>query len=194
MFEPLFDYIHRLSSLTLTNEEKLLIQENFKFKKLRKRQYFLQEGDICQYMGFIMKGAVRMFSVDHKGHEHILRFGLENWWAGDYESYNMLTPSRYHIETLEDTEFLMVTNEQIHELSARIPAVDATIRIMDQRSAIAAQKRMHNAISLTAEERYEELAKTYPMFLQRFPQSMIASYLGISPETLSRIRKHALQR
>lgn len=193
MYDSLFLYIETKSSMILNEGDRILLQSKFKPKKLRKRQYFLQEGDVCKYMGFIVKGSTRMFTVDEKGHEHILRFGLESWWVGDYESYHLLTPSRYHIEALEDTELLLVTYEQIQEMITSIPAFDATIRAMDKQNVIANAKRMHAAISLTAEERYEELAKTYPIFLQRFPQNMIASYLGISPETLSRIRKNALK-
>lgn len=192
MFEPLYLYIENYSSLTLNEGEKELIKDAFKFKKLRKKQYYLQEGDVSKYIGFLIKGAMRMYSVDQKGHEHIVRFGLENWWMGDYESFNMLTPSRYNIDAVEDAELLMITNPQIQELTQKIPAVDAMIKQLDRRSNIAAQNRLHAAISLTAEERYQHLQETYPGFTQRFPQNMIASYLGISPETLSRIRKHSL--
>ncbi|CAM3710690.1 Crp/Fnr family transcriptional regulator [Mucilaginibacter galii] len=192
MFEPLYLYIENYSSLTLTQPEKELISHTFKLKRLRKKQYYLQEGDISKYIGFLIKGAMRMYSVDHKGHEHIIRFGVENWWMGDYESYNMNTPSRYNIDAVEDSELLAISGHQMQELMAKIPAVNAMIKLLDRRSNIAVQNRVHAAISLTAEERYQNLQETYPAFLQRFPQNMIASYLGISPETLSRIRKHSM--
>jgi CRP-like cAMP-binding protein len=194
MIDQLFSYIEKQSSLKLSEDDRKRIEDNFKFKKLRKRQYFLQEGDICRYMGFIIKGAMRMYSVDQKGHEHILRFSMEDWWVGDYESYTLLVPSRFNIDALEDTELLLISNEQIQGLTAVVPAIAKMIKVMDQRAAIATQKRMHAAISLTAEERYDELYASYPQLLQRFPQGMIASYLGISPETLSRIRKSVTQK
>jgi CRP-like cAMP-binding protein len=192
MFEPLYLYIENYSSLTLTPAEKELISHTFKLKRLRKKQYYLQEGDVSKYVGFLIKGAMRMYSVDHKGHEHIIRFGVENWWMGDYESYNLHTPSRYNIDAVEDSELLTISGNQMQELVAEVPAVDAMIKLLDQRSNIAGQNRVHTAISLTAEERYQHLQETYPAFIQRFPQNMIASYLGISPETLSRIRKHTI--
>lgn len=193
-FEPLFKYIESKSALSLNDDEKTLIQSAFKPKHLRKRQYLLQEGDVCKYMSFIVKGSGRMYSVNEKGQEHIIRFAIENWWLGDYESYNFGIPSLYNIEVLEDSEVLMIEHEGIKELSAKVPAVDLMIREIDKKGTVATQKRIHSSISLSAEERYDNLVKSYPEFLNRFPQSMIASYLGISPETLSRIRKNLLKK
>jgi len=134
-----------------------------------------------------------MFAVDEKGHEHILHFGLEDWWVGDYESFYMMTPSKYFVEALEEVDMILITNEQLQELARTIPAIAAMLESINRGAAIANNKRMHAAISFSAEERYEDLARTYPHFFQRFPQNMIASYLGISPETLSRIRKMAIK-
>jgi len=194
LYEPLFVYIASKSSLQLNDEEKQLIEQAFKIKHLRKRQHLLQEGDVCKYMAFVVKGAGRMYSVNESGQENIIRFAIESWWLGDYESYNLHTPSLYNIEMFEDSDVLLVGYEQIQELRKNVPAVDLMIREIDRNGAIATQKRIHAAISQGAEERYNLLAKTYPEFLLRFPQSMIASYLGISPETLSRIRKNALHK
>jgi CRP-like cAMP-binding protein len=188
MYEALFHYIETRSGLQLTADEKTLIESKFRPRTLRKRQYFLQEGDVSRNAAFVVKGSARMFSVDEKGHEHIVRFALENWWLGDQESFYSLTPSRYHIEVLEDTELLVITTAIALELRDQLRSFDLTIKAMDRQLAVAAQHRIHSALSMTAEERYDDLANTYPEFIQRFPQNMIASYLGISPETLSRIR------
>lgn len=190
MYDILFQYIETRSGLRLTEEDQAIIEAKFYHKRLRKKQYFLQEGDVCKQIAFIVKGAARMFSVDEKGHEHIVRFGLETWWLGDHESFNLLTPSRFHIEMLEDTDLLVITTVHAYELREQVKGFDLTIKAMDKQLSIATQKRIHAAISMTAEERYEDLVNTYPQFLQRFPQNMIASYLGISPETLSRMRKN----
>jgi CRP-like cAMP-binding protein len=194
MFEPLFNYFEAQSGLVLSCDETKLVESHFSGKRLKKKQFFLQEGDICKYMGFILKGAARMYSIDEKGHEHILRFGMESWWIGDYESYMLQTPTAFHIDMLEDTDLLVVTRNGIQELINAVPAVAETLKAIDKKSAIATQRRIHASISLTAEERYELLVKTYPDFLQRFPQNMIASYLGISAETLSRIKKNISSR
>lgn len=189
MIEPLHQYFEQKSGLPLTDEEKSRIESGFKLKKLRKKQYLQQEGDICKHMGFVIKGAARMFSVDDRGHEYILRFGMEGWWLGDYESYMLEEPTKFYVEMLEDTDLLIISKEQMMKLIATIPAVAETIRVIDKKNFIITQQRIHAAISQTAEERYESLIKSHPDFLQRFPQNMIASYLGITPESLSRIRK-----
>jgi CRP-like cAMP-binding protein len=191
MFDKLRNYIDTQLADTVSDEEFGLIKQAFVGKKIRRKQYLLQEGDVCKYIAFIVKGAMRQYSVDTKEMEHIVRFGIENWWMSDRESFIMLTPSRYNIDAVEDTDLLMITNASLQELRAHSPSFTKLGQLLDGRSYIAAQKRIHASISLTAEERYLDLLKSNPDFLQRFPQNMIASYLGISPETLSRIRKHS---
>lgn len=192
-FEAFFDYIQEISDKRLSEEDKTLLTAHFKPKRLRKRQYFLQEGDVCKYIGFVIKGSARTFTVDEKGHEHIMKLSMENWWLADFESFYLLTPSRFNIEALEDLEVLQTTNAQIEEFLKHIPAFSAMANVINQNYTIANQKRMQAAMSYTAEERYEDLIRNYPDFLKRFPQNMIASYLGISRETLSRIRKNAIK-
>jgi CRP-like cAMP-binding protein len=194
MHDALFAYIEAKSAQKITDEEHELIRSKFQTKRLRNRQYFLQGGDVCKYLGFIVKGSARMFSVDDKGHVHIIRFGLESWWLSDAESFTSLMPSRYNIEMLEDSDLLVISVADAYELRDKSRVFDLTIKAMDQQASVAMQKRIHAAISMTAEERYEDLINTYPQFLQRFPQNMIASYLGLSPETLSRIRKNSMTR
>jgi len=191
-FEAFFDYIQKISGKVLSEDDKQLLTAHFIPRKLRKRQYFLQEGDVCKYIGFIVKGSARTFTVDEKGHEHILKLAVENWWLADFESFYRLTPSRFNIEALEDLDILQSTNAEIEEFLKQIPAFSAMSNVISQNNTIASQKRIQN-ISYSAEERYEEFISDYPYFLQRFPQSMIASYLGLSSETLSRIKKNALK-
>ncbi|GAA3989397.1 Crp/Fnr family transcriptional regulator [Mucilaginibacter dorajii] len=190
-FEAFFDYIQEISGKPLSEDDEQLLMAHFKPKKFRKRQYFLQEGDVCKYIGFIVKGSARTYTVDDKGHEHILKLSLENWWLADFESFYKLTPSRFNIEALENLEVLQSTNAQIEEFLKDIPAFSAMANVISQNNTIATQKRMQTAMSYTAEERYEDLISNYPQFLQRFPQNMIASYLGLSPETLSRLKKNS---
>jgi CRP-like cAMP-binding protein len=188
MYETLIKYINSYISIPLTLRETEMIKNSFAPRKLRKRQYFLHEGEICKYGGFIVKGAMRQYTVDEKGTEHIVKLTIENWWVSDRESFVMLTPTVYNIDALEDTEVLVITKADYLELINSVPGIVEMSRILDERNYIAMQKRLNASISMTAEKRYTEFAKTHPEFLKRFPQHMIASYLGITKETLSRIR------
>jgi CRP-like cAMP-binding protein len=188
-FEVFFDYIQKLSGEILSDDDKVVIETHMKPKKFRRKQYFLQEGDVCKYTGFIVKGSAKTFSVDEEGNENILKLSIENWWLADFESFYQLTPSHYNIEAMEDMEVLQVTNAQVEEFFKPIPAFSTMMEVIKQNNAIANQKRVHAAISYTAEERYADFAKNYSHFLMRFPQNVIASYLGLTPETLSRLRK-----
>jgi len=194
MHELLFQYIKLHSKTTLTEEEVERIKNVFVPKKIRKRQYFLQEGQVCKYFGFIVKGAMRQYSIDDKGREHIIRLSIENWWVGDRESFIMLTPSAYNIDAWEETELLAATRADFLDQLNPIPAINEMSRMLDENYAFATQKRLNAAISLSAEKRYSQLAESYPEFLQRFPQHIIASYLGISAESLSRIRHQSTKK
>ncbi len=194
MHEPLIEYINSFAVTLLTSGEVEAIKNTFVPKHFRKRQYFLQEGEVCKYFAFIVKGAMRQYTVDGKGIEHISRLSIENWWVGDRESSIMLTPSIYNIDAWEDTDALLTTKADFLKYLNHIAAFGEMFRKLDERHAFAMQKRLNAAISMTAEQRYADLEKTYPEFLQRFPQHIIASYLGITKETLSRIRTQAVKK
>ena len=194
MHDSLIAYIKKHSSTPLKEGDEELIKNTFLPKRIRKKQYLLQAGEVCKYGAFIVKGAMRQYSVDDKGAEHIVRLSIENWWAVDRESFIMLTPSIYNIDAWEDTDALLITNADMSELGNKIPALVEMMRKLDERHSIAVQKRVNASISLTAEKRYEDFAKQYPEFIQRFPQHIIASYLGIAKETLSRIRHQAVKK
>jgi len=192
MYEPLFDYIERYSSSSLSAEEKEKIQSLLLPKKLRKKQYFLEEGNVCPYTGFVLKGAMRQFSVDSHGIEYILQLALENWWIVDRQSFMNQTPSKYYIEAWENTELLILPRPNL-DAFLEIPSVRDMFWKMSENNHIASQKRVDDAISLSALERYESFIQLHPDMIQRFPLHQIASYLGISRETLSRIRKQSFR-
>jgi len=193
MHESLITYIKNYSTTPLSENEIEAIKDVFVRKKIRKHQYLLQEGEVCKHAAFIVKGAMRQYSVDDRGVEHIIRLFIENWWAADRESYVMLTPSKYNIDAWEECELLLITKADFLSQMSHIPAIQEMTLKMDENFAIAAQKRVAS-ISLSAEERYSELTKNHPEFLQRFPQHIIASYLGVTKETLSRIRRHSVKK
>jgi CRP-like cAMP-binding protein len=188
MFELLFQKF--AEKIELTEEEKNLSRSFFVPRKLRKKQYLLQEGDVCKYVAFVEKGLLRSFTVDDKGHEHITQFAFEGWWIADQVSFLTGEPSEYNIEALEDCELLLLTKQAEDEMLEKIPKFERYFRILLQNNLIATQKRLASSLSQTAEERYNELISVCPDTLpKRLPQHMLASFLGISPETFSRIRK-----
>lgn len=195
MFTALLNYLDQQTSVPLSEEDIELIREAFIPRKFRKRQFLLQEGDVCKYISFIVKGAVRQYTVDEKGNEHVLNLAIENWWTSDRESYHKLTPSIYNIDAWEETQVLMLPKaDGWYDKVNTIPAF-CQLRIkLDDAHHMAMQSRLHSSINYTAEYRYEELLRKYPDFLQRFPQHIIASYLGITKETLSRIRNQSVKR
>jgi CRP-like cAMP-binding protein len=192
--EYLRNYINKYSSTLLTDAQFEMIRACFHSRSLRKKQYFLQEGEICKYFGFIVKGAMRQYSIDEKGVEHIVALSIENWWVGDRESFVMLTPSIYNIDAWENTELLLVTKADTLKIVQEIPAINEMVRKMDEMHFIAAQRRTNASVSLPADKRYTDFANNYPEFVQRFPQHIIASYLGITKETLSRVRSRAVKK
>ncbi len=192
MYEVFQKYLEEKS--TLTPQESERVASFAIIKKLRKRQYLLQEGDIWKYDAFITQGCLRTYSVDEKGSEHINSFSIENWWTGDRESLMFQQPSRFNIDAIEDSELVLFTHENFELLCREIPAFNNMVNTILQRSFIAAQNRIQGSLTLTAEEKYLNFINKYPAFASRIPQTMIASYLGITPETLSRIRKQTAKK
>lgn len=194
MYQSLLSYIESHSTVPLSGDDIELIQSKFTPRKIRKGQYFLQEGEVCKSAAFIVKGAMRMYNVDDKGDEHMIQLTIENWWAVDRESFLTLAPSRYNIDAWEDTEVLVLKKTDYFDHLNTVPAMVEMLRAMDERNAYANQVRLHSVLNDSAEKRYANLANTHPEFIQRFPQYLIASYLGVAKETLSRLRSYPVQR
>ena len=180
--------------IAITEDEFEFCKTIFIPKKLRKRQYLLQAGDVCRYTAFVEKGMLRTFTVDEKGNEPILQFSMEGWWVTDLYSFLTDEPSRYNIEALEDCELLLITRPSWDILLEKVPAFERYFRILIQNNLIATQRRLISSMTETAEEQYTKLIDNFPTCLQRVPQHMIASFLGITPETLSRIRSQMAAR
>lgn len=186
--KKLFDYINNHSAQGISEHDFELVKKYFILKRLRKKQYFLQEGEVCKYFGFILSGAMRQYTLDEKGSEHILQLAVEDWWVGDRESWTLSQPSMYNIDAWEDTELLLMSHANLLELVQRFPAFSDTKKMMDDRNNIASQRRITSTISSTAEKRYTTFLDCYPDLAARFPQQQIASYLGMTKDTLSRIK------
>lgn len=165
------------------------LREAFRPRTIRKRQYLLQAGDVARHENFVCKGLLRAFTVDAEGHEHVVMFGLENWWINDLYSFLTQTPATQHIEALEDSEVLQIEKEELEKLYRELPQLNRFFRILLQNAFVANQQRALASISQTAEEQYLGFIRRFPPLDQRVPQNQVASYLGLTPETISRIRK-----
>lgn len=192
MHERLFQNMMR--HIALTDAEKKLVQQHFLPRTLRKRQYLLQAGDIARYENFVVKGLFRAFTTDADGHEHVVMFAMEDWWVADLLSFLTQTPATQHIEALEDSTVLQIEKGELENLYLAVPTLNRFFRILLQNAFVAGQQRILASISQTAEEQYLAFIQKYPSLEQRIPQNQIASYLGITPETISRIRKQQVSR
>lgn len=187
MFELLFKKFEE--KVKLNDEELELARTFFIPKKVRKKQYILQDGDVSKWLIFVEKGMLRSYTIDEKGSEHIIQFAFEGWWINDQYSFLTGDPSIYNIDALEESELLLLTRQAENDLLERIPKLEKFFRLLLQQNVIAQQKRIVSSLTHTAEEKYNQLVQTCPTIQQRVPQHMMASFLGITPETLSRIRK-----
>lgn len=176
--------------VSLTDEEWELCKNNFRPKRMLKRQFLLQEGDVCRELAFVEKGALYSFSVDLKNNQHIIRFAFEGWWIADLQSFFTKKPTNLNVEVLEDSELLVLDRRNHEKLLEEIAAYERYHRIILQNAYVALQRRVENAIGLTAEEKYNRLIEQNPTFMNRVPLNLVASYLGMSPETLSRVRSN----
>jgi CRP-like cAMP-binding protein len=180
--------------IQLTQEEINYFTSVIQIKRLRKKQYLVQEGDVCRYESFVNKGCLRTYHVDEKGQEHIAQFAIEGWWISDMYSFLTATPARFNVDALEDSELLCVDKPSLEELYRQIPKFERFFRIILQNAFIAHQQRIIANMSKTAEERYLDFMNHYPQLEQRVPQHQVASYLGITAESLSRIRRQLTEK
>ncbi len=184
--EPLLNYFDRL--IPLTGEEKELVKEKFHHRLYRKRQYVLQEGDVCMYFNFVVRGCLRMYKTDDKGNIHILQFAAENYWINDLGSFHSLKASELNIDALEDTVVLQINRDDLVSLYRQVFKFDRIFRVLIENSFVQLQQRLLQNISSTAEERYKSFLEVYKHLANRLSQVQIAAFLGVSPEFLSRLR------
>jgi len=186
IFQKLRQFFER--AIPITDEQFEMVKKLFSARKVKKGHLLLHEGDMTKLDIFVASGCLRTYTIDNSGKEHIIQFSIENWWTGDL-GVNSSAPAQCFIEALEDSEILVAESNSIEKLISLVPEMGTFYRTALQKSAAAKNERIVSSLSKTAEERYDDFLKKYPSVIQRVPQHMIASYLGVSPETLSRIRK-----
>jgi CRP-like cAMP-binding protein len=186
MYEVFFQTLN--SKVPFSTEELAVIKTFLTPKKLRKKQYLLQEGDICKHICLVEKGALKAYLVDESGNEQITAFALEGWTIADLSSFFKQEPATLNIDALEDCELVLISKSAHDELLRTMPKYETYMRILITDAYIALQQRTTNVLHLPVEQRYKAFLEMCQSIFQRVPQHMIASFMGLSPETLSRVR------
>jgi len=189
MFDMLFDHIARFVSIN--ENEREILQTKLRYKKVSKKDFLLKQGQVCSGNFFMLSGCVRLYSITANGTEQILQFAIPGWWISDYHSFQNNIPSEYCIQAVEDSEIAIITRADADELFQQIPVLNNYFRLLMQRAYVAALKKVELLLVTSAEDRYNNFVNTFPDFVQRIPQYMLASFLGFTPEFLSMLRAKA---
>jgi len=191
-----FDVLRRYleARASFTEAQLAFIEPHFLPRSLAAGDFLQRAGDVATHAAFITSGCLRSYVIDAKGKEHIVQFAPETWWLADAVSLRERTPSPYFIDAIEDSELLLLDGPSHQRLVDGVPGYAASFRNGLQRHAAAKDQRIVSALSASAEARYLEFRRVYPSIAQRVPQLMLASYLGMTPETVSRIRRNLARR
>jgi CRP-like cAMP-binding protein len=190
MYLNLIKHIRRF--VELNENEVIVLNKYIKPYDLKKKEYLLREGQVCKALYFVEKGCLRMFFINHKTIEQITQFALDSWWISDYVSFVDNKPSEYYIQAIEKSEILSIDISLFDDLLKELPQLERYFRIIMQRALAANQRRTKYLYEMTKEEFYQHFSTSFPEFFQRVPQYMIASYLGLTPEYVSELRKKKL--
>ncbi|MBX2968464.1 MAG: Crp/Fnr family transcriptional regulator [Cyclobacteriaceae bacterium] len=175
--------------IPLSESDKKLILSCLRERKVKKGQFLVHEGAVSRCTNFVNEGSVRTYFIDMNGQEHIVQFAIEGWWISDLNSFIMQTPATFNVQAIEDCVILELPFESLEMLYERVPKMERYFRVITQRAFVAFQQRIVQNISMTAEDRYLAFQQKYPRIELRIPQKLVASYLGISAEFLSKIKK-----
>jgi len=175
--------------ISLTREQENYFLSLLKNKKVRKKLFLSQEGDISKGPFFVTKGILRSYTVDKNGFEHVLQFAPPGWWMADMYSLITQQPGSLSIDAVEDSEVLLLPKQELDKLYNEIPAFERFFRILAENALVTFQQRLIDNLSLTAKERYANFCKRYPLLIERLPQKQVASYIGVTPEFLSKMLK-----
>jgi CRP-like cAMP-binding protein len=188
--EELITYIQKYVVLSESDIE--LIEDAIITRNYLKGQYIVQQGDICRYESFVISGCTKTFFMDADGNEHVVMFATEHWWTADLGSFVNQEPADYNVQCLENTTVMAFTYDAIEELYTKVPQLERFFRLIIQRALVAAQKRIIRNLSMSAKDRYLLFRELYPNIEQRVPQYLIASYLGITRQFLSKLRANLI--
>lgn len=174
--------------ISLSTDDKALISQSVRERKVKKNQFVVHDGSVQKCTNFVNKGSMRTYFIDSSGQEHIVQFAIEGWWISDLQSFIMQVPATFNVQAIEDCEILELPFENLEVIYEKVPKMERYFRVITQRAFVAFQHRIVQNISMTAEERYLAFKEKYPKIELRIPQRLIASYLGITAEFLSKIK------
>jgi len=180
---------HLRKLIDLSEAEVGVFNKYVETHQFKKKEFITQESKVCKNLYFVEKGCLRMYFINKKGVEQITQFALEGWWISDYQSFMNSTASGYYIQAIEETRIVSIENQNLELLLSELPQFERYFRIMMQKAAAGAQLRSKLLYEMTKEEFYYHFSTSFPEFMLRVPQYMIASYLGLTPEYLSELRK-----
>ena len=178
--------------VSLTSEEETLFLSKTETKFVKAKTILLSSNEIAKHTYFVNSGILRSFNINDNIIEHVLHFACEGWWIGDMYSYISEKPGNLFIEVLEDAEIVSISKENHQQLYREIPKLERFFRILAENSLVSHQERLMDNLSLTAEERFEKFCAKYPTLIQKVSQKQIASYIGVTPEFLSKLKKRLL--
>ena len=191
-FAPLINHVNK--RIPLTEAEADEFAAAFKLVKVKKRQFIIQPDFVARHRSYVLQGSFRIYVVDDHGQDHTIQMSVEDWWVSDYNSYIFQKPATMFVVALEDSIILQLTFEKEQELKAANPKFETFFRIMAERTAAFFQRRIISALTLTAEQRYDDFLEKYPLLVNRMPQYAVASYLGMTTEFLSKIRNKKVKK
>lgn len=184
---------HFETYLPFEEAETSLIESKISRRKLKRREYLLVNGDICRHYTFVVKGVLRLYGIDPTGKEHNILFAAENDWIYDITSFHEAKPGESNIQAIEPSEIIQIAQQDLYHLYVNIPKLDRVFKVITEEKYVELQNRVFQNISSTAQQRYTYFHEKYPHLATRLPNTQIASYLGITPEFLSMIRKEMVQ-
>jgi CRP-like cAMP-binding protein len=187
MHNNIIKHIRKL--VDLNENEVVAFNKYVETHQFKKKEYLIQEGGVCKHLYFVEKGCLRMYFINKKGVEQITQFALDGWWICDYQSFINQLPSEYYIQTIEESTIISIENKYLDKLLIEIPHLERYFRMILQKAVAAAQNRSKLLYEMSKEEFYFHFSTSFPEFMQRVPLYMIASYLGLTPEYLSELRK-----
>jgi CRP-like cAMP-binding protein len=173
--------------ISLTKEEEDFFLSILRSKKIKRKQYLFQEGEINKTVTFVSSGILRLYSLDKNGFEHIIQFAPKGWWIGDMQSYLKQQPGSLYIDAIEESEVIQILRADMEKLYDTVPKFERHFRVLAENALGVYQQRFANSLSLSAKERYQNFCELYPSLVQNLPQKYIASFIGVTPEFLSKM-------